>query len=217
MKRPLLVALFAAASLLSAPVAQAGVTVSPYVSIKSTKSIKPNAKDKSKENETVKQRREAGLRASVSFFSIMRAQLSVGQNKLTTTSKTQDAKDEYGEIDYEKDLNMSVDDPEQELKVTETQRNAKFSLILDPSFGPLILRAKVGVTGTQRILDTEVTGQEKVTLTKGPTYKPHSGYGFGIRLSPGMFFMAEYEFFHYKFPEPEPFEREVSVSFSVSI
>lgn len=210
--------LFAAAIalFLAAPVAEAGITVAPYVSIKSTKSIKAQ-KSKGTETETVKQRKEAGFRGSLTFFRLLSLQLSAGQNKLTTTEKTQDAKDEYGEIDYSHDLNMSTDTPDTEIKITETQRNAKFSVVLDPGFWIFILRAKAGVTATQRILETEVTGQEKVTVTKGPTYKPHSGFGFGVRFTPQMYAMAEYNFFHYKFPEIQPFEREVAVSFAVSL
>ena len=40
--------------------AVAGITVAPYVSIKSTKSISPNAKDSTQENSKVKQRQEMG-------------------------------------------------------------------------------------------------------------------------------------------------------------
>ncbi len=209
-------ALVAGILLLSGP-AFGGVTVSPYVSIKSTKSVKPQAKDKSKENETVKQRKEAGIRGSVSFWSLFTLGLSVGQNTLTTTEKTQAAKDEYGEIDYQKDLNMSTDNPDNEIKITETQRNARLTMSIDPSFWIFILRAKAGVVAKQRILVTEETGKEKKTLNAGPTYKPTSGFGFGVRFTPTMYAMAEYNMYHYAFPKPEPFEREVAVSYSIEM
>jgi hypothetical protein len=135
----------AAAFLFSGTSAYAGITVSQYVSIKSTKSVKPQKKDKSQETETVKQRQEAGIRGGISFWRLFRLFLGVGQSKLTTTEKVQDAKDEYGENDYEKDLNMSVDDPTQEIKVTETQNNAKLTVAIDPGFWIFILRAKAGV------------------------------------------------------------------------
>lgn len=215
--RALLVLGLVSLGLAGAPRAQAGVTIAPYVSIKSTKSIKPNAKDKSQENETVAQRKEAGIRAGLSLGSLFSLQLSAGQNKLTTTQKTQDAKDEYGQIDYQKDLNMSTEAPDTAVKITETQRNGKVSLVIDPSFSIFILRAKAGVTATQRILETEVTGKDKVTLNPPPTYKPHSGFGVGIRFSPSMYAMAEYNFLHYAFPKIQPFEREVAVSFALSI
>jgi hypothetical protein len=201
----------------AAPRAEAGIQIAPYVSIKSTKSVKPNQKNKSEEKETIKQRQEGGLRFGLSFWRLFSFQLSAGQSTLTTTEKTSVAKDEYGEIDYEKDLNMSTDNPDNELKLTETQRNAKASLVIDPSFWIFMLRAKAGVTATQRILEAQETGKDKTTLTTGPTYKPHSGFGFGVRLTPKMYFMAEYNMFHYKFPEIEPFEREVAVTYSVEL
>lgn len=195
----------------------AGVSIDPYVSIKSTKSVKPQKGDKTKESETVKQRQEAGLRGTLKFFRLLGIQASAGQSKLTTTSKTQDAKDEYGEIDYEQDLNMSTDNPDSEIKITETQRVAKLSVVLDPGFWIFILRAKAGVTATQRILEVEETDKEPTTEVFGPTYKPHSALGFGVRFTRKIYAMAEYSMYHYAFPEVEPFEREVSVSFSVEI
>lgn len=212
-----LLTLIAGAFLFCGTSAYARITVSPYVSIKSTKTVKPQKKDKTQEAETVKQRQEAGIRGSLSFWRLFSLSLGVGQSKLTTTEKVQDAKDEYGEIDYEKDLNMSVDDPTQEIKVTETQNNAKLTVAIDPGFWIFILRAKAGVTAQQRIIETEQTGSDATKLTFGPTYKPHSGFGFGIRFTPQMYAMAEYTFNHYKFPEIEPFEREATISFAISI
>lgn len=216
MKRSLF-AVIAALGLSAGQSAYAGITVSPYVSIKSTKTVKPVKKDKTQETETVKQRQEYGMRGSISFWRLFRLSLGVGQSKLTTTEKVQDAKDEYGEIDYEQDLNMSTDNPDQEIKITETQRNGKLTVAIDPGFWIFIIRAKAGVTAQQRIIQTEQTDAEPVTQTFGPTYKPHSGFGLGIKFSPKMYAMAEYTFNHYKFPEIEPFEREATISFSISI
>jgi len=197
--------------------AEAGVTISPYVSIKSTKSLKPVTKDKSKETDTVQQRQEAGLRGSLSFFRLFGLSLSVGQSKLTTTQKVQDAKDEYGEIDYAKDLNMSTDAPDNDVKITETQRNARLNVSINPSFWIFILKAQIGVTATQRIITTEEAGKDGLTKTFGPTYKPNSGFGFGVRFTPSMYAMAEYNMYHYAFPKLEPFEREVALSYSVEL
>lgn len=203
--------------LLSADGVLAGISIGPYASIKSTKSVKPGQKNKQTETETIKQRNEAGLRASVGFFRLMKLQLSVGQSKLTTTEKTSLVKDEYGDIDYEKDMNMKTDNPDNEIKITETQNIGQTSLIIDPSFSIFILRAKAGVTAQQRIIETEQVGEEKQKLTFGPTYKPHSGVGAGVRLGGRAYFIAEYNFYHYKFPEIEPFERELNVSFGLSL
>lgn len=209
-------AAFVVAMGLVAGSAQAGVTVSPYVSIKSTKSVRPDKKDKSSENETIKQRQEYGVRVGVSFWRLFKFDLGVGQSKLTTTEKVSAAKDEYGEIDYEKDMNMDTSDGSADFKLTETQNVARASLILDPSFSIFILRAKIGVTARQRILESQVATQTPVTETFGPTYKPHSGLGAGVRLGRNMYFIAEYSAYHYKFPEIEPFERELSVSYGIS-
>jgi hypothetical protein len=206
------------AALLAEP-AFAGITVSPYVSIRSTKTVKPAKKEKGsdekKETETIKQRQEAGLRAGLTFFRLFNLGLSVGQSKLTTTEKISNAKDEYGEIDYEKDLDMKTDNPDNEIKITETQRNARLTVGIDPGFWIFILRAKAGVIATQRILDTEQSDGTKMNITAGPTYKATSGFGFGVRFTPRMYAMAEYNMFHYKYPEIEPFEREVAVSYAI--
>jgi hypothetical protein len=203
--------------LVSSP-AWAKVTISPYVSIKSTKSVTPGKKDSSKENETIKQRQEYGIQASVSFWKIFKTQLSLGQSQLTTTSKVSEAVDEYGKIDFAKDLNMDTDQPDNEVKITETQRVGKFSLLLDPSFSIFILRFKIGVTAMQRIIDKEELGREPSSITVGPKYNPHSGFGAGIRFSRNMYFMAEYNFFHYNYPKDiEPFERELAVSYNITL
>lgn len=197
------------------PSAFAGVEIAPYVSIKSTKSVTPGKNNS--EKESIKQHQEYGVRASVGFWRLFKTQLSVGQSKSTTTHKTSEAVDEYGEVDFSRDFNMDTSDPENSMKLTETQRVAKFSLILDPSFSIFIARLKVGVTARQRIIEKEETGRTAEKLTEDPTYKPNSGVGLGIRFTPKMYFMAEYELYHYKFPKAEPFERELSVSYNVSI
>lgn len=195
----------------------AKVSIGPYASIKSTKSIQPGKNGDEVGTEKIKQRQEYGLRGSVSFWKLFKLQLSAGQSVLTTTEKTATAVDEYGEIDYEKDLNMSTTNPDDSIKITETQNNGQVSLVLDPSFSIFIVRAKVGVTARQRIIETEQVGFEKQKLVHGPTYKPHSGLGAGVRLGRAAFFIAEYNFYHYKFPDIEPFERELTVNFGVSL
>ena len=158
-----------------------------------------------------------GIRFSLSFWRLMKFQLGIGQSKLTQTQKTSEVTDEYEEIDFSSDLNMSTDNPDKEIKTVDTQNRAKLSFIFDPSFSIFIARVKIGVTAQQRIMDKEEDGVDPVSVTKGPTYKPHSGLGFGVRLTPRMYFMAEYSAYHYKFPDIEPFERQLSVSYSLSI
>jgi len=202
--------------LVLAPSVYAGISVSPYVSIKSTKSIKPQSAGSSSASKT-KQRQEYGVRGSVSFWRLFSLQVGVGQSTLTTTEKSVDAVDEYDQIDLKKDGDLNTDDPDSEFKMTETQDVAKATVILDPGFWIFIARFKAGVTAKQRTVKVEELGKDAVTIKPGPTYNPHSGFGLGVKLGRTMKFMIESSFEHYKFPEIEPFEREVSVSFSVNL
>ncbi len=212
MKKLVVVALVAMAFSTSA---KAGIDVSPFVSVSSTKTIKPA--DAGKEDAKTQQKVTYGLRSSIGFFRILKIQASVGQSETKTTTKTQLAADTFDEIDYEKDLDMSTDDPEREVKVTETQRTGRLGIVLDPGFWIFIARAQAGVQATQRIVELEEAGEEPVKTEPAITYKPYAGAGLGVRLSQRVRAMAEYNFFFYKFPEYEPFEREVTVSFIVAI
>jgi hypothetical protein len=206
-------------------VVMAGISIEPFASVSSTKQIKPDKAGKtsssttgaSTETSTIKQRTTYGVRGSVGFFRIMKFQLGVGTNELTTTSKTSEVVDDYGEIDYEKDLDMDTSTPDKEVKITETQRKGTAVLVLDPGFWVFILRAKAGVVATQRLLSKETEGEAPVKYTSPISYKPTCGAGAGIRLGPSMFFMAEYSLFLYKFPDKSPFEREVTVSYGMRI
>ena len=205
--------------------ASAGISLAPYASIKSTKTKRRSKDDPSKEEEVIKQRNEGGMRAALSLGKLFKVQLSAGQSKLTTTQKTDEVRDQYGEIDFAKDANMDTSNALNEIKIIETQNIAKASLILDPSFSIFFVRAKAGVTARQRIVDTEMTVFDedsvgtttKTSLTVGPKYGAHSGVGLGLKFSSRIYAVAEYGFEHYKFPEVEPFERELTVSFGLSI
>ncbi|MES2745277.1 MAG: hypothetical protein V4655_07610 [Bdellovibrionota bacterium] len=198
-----------------APSVFAGVEFAPYVSIKSTKSVTPGKNNT--EDQSIKQRQEYGIRAGVSFWRLFKTQLSLGQSKTTTTHQTNNAVDEYSEVDFNKDFNMDTSDPANTMSLTETQRIGKFSLMIDPSFSIFIMRAKIGVTARQRIIEKAEAGRPDQKIEAPITYKPHSGVGVGIKFGPKMYFMAEYEMYHYAAPKLEPFERELSVSYNVSI
>jgi hypothetical protein len=204
--------------------AQARISIEPFATVSSKKEIKPNKAGKktasggaATETEVVKQRTTYGLRGSLGFFRLMKLQAGIGTNELITTSKTSQAADDYGEIDYEKDLDMDTSTPDKEVKLTETQRKGSAVLVIDPGFWIFILRAKAGVIATQRAMTKEVEGEPAVKFVSPITYKPTVGGGAGIKLSSSTFFMAEYSLFLYKFPKKAPFEREVTVSFGVSL
>lgn len=209
------IALLSSLLLTMGTASEAGVSISPFVSINSTKSIKPAGSGT--EKTTNKQRTTYGIRGKISFWRLMGLQASIGTNKLATTEKTSEIKDEFDEIDLNKELDISQDDPEQEVKITEEQRRAQVNLVIDPSFSIFILRAKAGVQATQRLFTREQEGMEKETFEGPITYKPVAGAGAGVRLGRKAFFIAEYNFLFYKFPEYEPFEREVAITAGINL
>lgn len=208
---------------LSAQAAHARISIEPFASISSTKTIKPNKAGKNSETpaatetSVTKQRTTYGVRGTIGMFSVFKFQLGVGTNELTTTSKVSQAVDDYEEIDYEKDLSMDTSDPASDVKVTERQKKGTATLIVDPSFSIFILRGKAGVIATQRELEKSQTGSATTKFTSPIKYKPTVGAGAGIKFGPRMYFIAEYSLFLYKFPEKAPFEREVTVTYGVSI
>jgi hypothetical protein len=201
----------------------AKISIEPFASVSSTKQIKPNKAGQSKntpattETEIIKQRTTYGVRGSISFFRIVKFQLGIGQNQLATTSKTSQAVDDYGEIDFKKDLNMDTSTPDKEVKVTETQKKGTAVLVVDPSFSIFVLRGKAGVVATQRELKKEEQDKPAVNYVSPISYKPTVGGGAGVRFGPRSYFIAEYSLFLYKFPEKAPFEREVTVTYGLSI
>ena len=197
--------------------AMASFYLAPYFTLRSTKSVDPSKTDSSQENQKIQQYKEGGIAAGVAFWRLFRTSLAVGQATSTVTEKHSQVVDEYDQIDFHKDLNMSTDQPDNQIKITDTQNRATFSLEIDPSFWIFILKAKVGVTAQQRIVKTEEALKPSQTVTKGPTYNPVSGVGVGVQLTPSMYFMVEYSAYHYKFPKVEPFERQLTVDYCVSI
>jgi hypothetical protein len=201
---------------LSPSIAYGRIYVSPFVSVNSTKGIQTSKSSKDKEDVTTTQRTTYGINAGVSFWRIFSLQLSVGRSQLDKTMKTQNAADEYGEIDFEQDLNMDTSDPEAEIRKLEITDKARVGVVLDPGFWIFIARAKAGVQATKRSVEltqNQVTTKEDLPIT----YKPTAGAGFGVRLGPRMKAMAEYNLFFYKFPDTKTFEREVAITYSVAL
>lgn len=194
--------------------AKAGIIFEPYLSIASTKSLKLN-RAKGTEAETISERKEGGLKAGIklgSFFSLYGA---VGQSKQTTTTTQNQIVDQFGQIDFEKDLDTRTSG--KETKLLETQNKAKVGLDINPSFWIFIVRTTVGVAATQRLVKTYEEDVLLKNLNPEPTYKPFAGAGLGVRLGPKMFALAQYNFNFYMFPKKEPFEREVNISYGISL
>lgn len=213
--KALVVIIGVTSTFLFASPALARVSVSPFVSIGSDKKIKPDETGKDKTETT--QRVTYGVNATVSFWRLFGLQLSLGQNRTETETKTGDVVDEWDEIDYKSDLDMSTDDPERDVKITETQRRGRLGVVFDPGFWILVARAKAGVQATQRIIKLQEGNESPVEHIEPITYKPYAGAGLGVKLSPRMQAMAEYHWFFYRFPDWEPFEREVTVSLNIAL
>lgn len=194
--------------------AEAQITFSPYYSVRSTKSINPGETSDT-EDETVKQKEEKGIRAGLRLGRLFKLTLGVGQSFSEATTKTNTVVDEFDEIDYSQDLNSTTVGKEKKLK--EWDNRARFSFHFDPSFAIFILKLKLGVTAKQRITELLIEDELHSRNEPDPTYNPHAGVGFGLRFTRQMFWLAEYSLDFYKFPETEPFERELTVSFGFSI
>ena len=171
------------------------VDISPYFSIKSTKSVTPGNNSKTIDDEKVLQRQEMGVKATVSVWKFMKFQLSVGENTSQKKEAVTEVTDEYDEIDFQTELAIDTSDPTAEATIKEKQRIGKISFVLDPSFSVFIARFKLGITARQRIIDRSQAGIADAQVVDGPTYKPHTGLGFGVKLAPSIYWIAEYEFY----------------------
>lgn len=194
----------------------AGIEIEPYYSYRSTKGISPE-RNKGTETETIRNREEKGIRAGLRFFRLFRLQASVGQSFTVTTQKSSEIKDEYDEIDFQSELNQSTSATVKDLKIKETDNRARISLAFDPSFWIFIARMSAGVTARQRISKVYDAGIRILETEPPVTYKPNASAGLGIRWSYGIYAIAEYSFYFYKFPETEPFERALSLNIGFSI
>lgn len=199
-------------------VASAQFTITPYASIKSNKTIVPDLENPGQEEERIDERQEFGIRAALDLGTLFSFQLGLGQSTSKMTEKAGRVVDTYDKIDLQQELNMSTDDPNKDVRITEVQNVGSASIVFDPSFSVFIFRVKLGITAMQRIFTKEEVDLPTERIEDGPVYLPHSGVGFGIEITPGMYFMAEYELLHYNFPpKGEPFERQLTVSYSIEI
>ena len=194
----------------------AKIIFEPYFSIKSTKGISTN-RSQATETETVKNREEKGIKAGLSFYKFFKIQASIGQSFLSTTSTTSEIKDEYGEIDFNSEMSLDPTTNDQTLVRKEFDNRATFSFLLDPSFSIFILRTKAGVVARQRQVTVTQSGVNVFNEDPPISFKPLAGAGVGVKFSYKIYAILEYGFYFYKFPQPSPFERDLSISFGFSI
>lgn len=204
--------------------AASGLSVTPFASVSSTKSIKPNKvgkkDDPEKEStETVVQRTTYGLRFDLRLTSYFGLNASVGTNKTDTTKKAVAARDEYNEIDYSKDANVDPNQQSATYRLVEEQRLGKVEALLQPRLGSVVtLKVGAGVRARQRLIDITDTQSETKSSIKAPiTYHAVGVAGATLRLLRAFSAITEYRFYFLKFPKTEPHEQEVTVGFSVAI
>ena len=195
---------------------QGPVNIEPYYSIIRNKDKYTEASTGQTVTET-RETQEYGLRASLNLGRFFQLTASYGENRSTKTEKATDIEDTFDQIDFQTDLQIDVSDPDADVTVREHQKNAKFKVVFDPSFSIFVFRAYAGMNARWRSLEREQTGLSNVTEEYGPEYDPIAGVGFGVRFNRRTYAMAEYEFMFYDYPEFEPFEQALSVSFGVNI
>ena len=202
----------------SQALAQGRLSVVPYASVSSTKAIKPNQKKDSSE-ETVNQKTTYGLKIDVRLFSLLQLSVQGGVNNTDKTKKVTALRDEYGEIELQKDLDLDTSNPKNEYRYQEEQRLASAKLFLTPRLGRFLwIKAGGGVRARQRLISTtDKVTDTKTSLTDPIRYHAVATAGAGVRLFQGVSAHAEYNFTFIKFPKTEPHEQEVLVGFGVSI
>jgi hypothetical protein len=199
MKGVTLVALFGLAALSDNALAASRFTVGPFASVSSTKSIKPTA-DKESSEEVVTQRTTYGLRIGVGLSRFFGLDIKGGVNEVDRTKKAVAMRDEFGDIDFQKDANVNPDDQNATYRYQESQKVGTAKLVFSPR-----LFSFVWLNGTKQVIDDPIR------------YHAIGSAGLGFRLLRAFTGSIEYSFYFLKFPELEPHEQEVAVSFGVSI
>jgi hypothetical protein len=203
----------------SAPALASGrLSIVPYASMSSTKEIKPSESKDSSE-ESINQRTTYGLKIDIRLFSLLTFSLQGGTNAIDKTKKQSAVRDEFKEIDFEKDLNLDTSNPKHEYRFQEEQRLATAKLLITPHLGQYLwIKAGGGVRARQRLISvTDKVNNVKTSITDPIRYHAVATGGVGVRLFRAMSAQAEYNFTFIKFPETEPHEQEVLVGFGISI
>jgi hypothetical protein len=204
------------------------LTVAPFASVSSTKAIAPDkvkmsssgTSSSSAATETVTQRVTYGLKLDLRLGKLLVFSANGGVNKVDTTKKSVAMRDEYGDIDFATDANVSVADPEASYRYQEEQRVASAQLTIAPQLVRRLLWMKIGagVRARQRLISiTDAVAGTSKDITDPIRYSPLAVAGFGTKLLGAMSASIEYKFYFPKFPKTEPHEQEVLVSMGISI
>lgn len=196
----------------------ARVTVGPYASVSSTKGIKPN-KMKSGSEETTTQRTTYGLRIGVRMSRFFNLGIDGGTNRVDTNKKASAMRDEYNDINFQKDLNV---DPSNGgyYRYQEEQRIAKVQLVISPiNTRILTVKAGAGVRARQRLIKVtdKVDPTKNAKVTDPIRYHATAMGAVEARLLRAFKANIQYNFYFIKFPKTQPHEQEVSVGFGAEL
>jgi hypothetical protein len=197
------------------------ITVGPYASVSSTKAIKPVAgKDTGSSEETITQRTTYGVKVDLRLGRLFTLSVNGGQNEVDTTKKPIAMRDEYGDIDFTKDLNVDPNSQTATYRYRETQRLGSAQLVLAPALMKGVLWGKLGAGARAR--ERLITISDEIAQTTKSTKDPlrwsaMATAGVQLRLLGAFNAGVEYKFYFLKFPKTEPHEQEAVVSFGMSI
>jgi hypothetical protein len=200
--------------------AAGALSIGPYASVSSSKAIKPKVKEANTAEETTTQRTTYGVKVDLRLSKLFTLGVNVGTNKVDTTKKASAMRDEFGEIDYEKDLNVDPNNQGGEYRYQEEQRLGTAQLIINPALWPgkIWIKAGAGVRARQRLLSIEDTATDKSEkLTDKIRYHALATAGLQLRLLRAISAGIEYKFYFIKAPELEPHEQEALVTFGLQI
>lgn len=192
-------------------------SVGPFASVSSTKGIKPSTESSSEE--TVTQRTTYGLKIGVGLMSWLGLDIKVGVNEVDRTKKSVALRDEFGEINFEEDANVDPSQQDAEYRYQESQQLGVAKLMFRPRLFRMVwLNAGAGVRARKRdVVITQKPDGVEEKIDDPVKYHAVASAGVGFRLLRSFRGSIDYDFYFMKFPETEPHEQEVTVSFGVSI
>lgn len=197
------------------------ITVGPYASVSSTKAIKPVAgKNPGTSEETVTQRTTYGVKVDLRLGKLFTLSVNGGQNEVDATKKPIAMRDEYGDVDFAKDLNVDANSQSAVYRYRETQRLGSAQLVLAPALMKGVLWGKLGAGARAR--ERLITISDEIAKTTKSTKDPlrwsaMATAGVQLRLLRAFSASVEYKFYFLKFPKTEPHEQEALVTFGMSI
>ena len=193
-------------------------SIGPFASVSSTKSIKPSA-DKESSDEVATQRATYGVKLGIGLGRLFSLDIKAGVNEVDRTKKASAMRDEFGDIDFDKDANVDPSSQDATYRYQESQKQGTARLLISPRLFRMVwLDVGAGVRARKRdVMVTDEAAGTKQTIDDPIRYHAIGTAGLRFRLLRAFSGNIEYNFYFLKFPELEPHEQEVAIGFGVSI